>query len=78
MFVRRKSLYIVNPRTFTNPILPHSIQSKRKTYDVEKIAPVFGCQWIVRMSECVFKKTMDLTVCLALKAALNSTTTLSY
>ena len=44
MLVQTISLYVVNPRIFTNPILPMLIQSKRKTYDVEKITPVFGFQ----------------------------------
>ena len=33
---------IVNPRTIINLILPHSIESKRTTYDADKITLVFG------------------------------------
>ena len=44
MLVQTISLYIVNPRALTNLILPPSIQSKRKTYDLDKITPVFGFQ----------------------------------
>ena len=44
MFVLRVSIYIVIPRPLTNFILPLLIQSKRKTYDVDKIAPEFGFQ----------------------------------
>ena len=44
MFVRKISFYIANPRKFTNLILPLSIQSKRRTYNVDNIAAVFGFQ----------------------------------
>ena len=44
MFVQTIYLYIVNPGTFTYLNLPLSIPSKRKIYDVDKIAPVFGLQ----------------------------------
>ena len=50
MLVGTLSLYVVNPRTFTKLILPLSIQSKRKTYDVDNITPVFGFQYIVNFS----------------------------
>ena len=33
---------IVNPRTIINLILPHSIESKRTTYDADKITLLFG------------------------------------
>ena len=50
------SLYINNLRTNTHPILPLSIQSKRITYNVDKIAAVFGFQGIVgfSVSETIF------------------------
>ena len=82
MFVLRVSIYIVIPRPLTNFILPLLIQSKRKTYDVDKITPVFSFQYIFSFSgyqesESVIKN-IDFTVCLALEVDLNSTTTLSY
>ena len=81
MCVRKISIYMDNPRTFTNLILPLFIQSRRRNYYLEKITAVFSFERLVHLSvylvsECVIKN-MDLTVHMALRAALNSTTTIS-
>ena len=83
MCVQKLSLLMANPRTFTKVILPLLIQSRKRNYCVDKITAVFGFQYNVCFSfylvlECVIKKIMDLTVHMALRAPLNSTTTLSY
>ena len=44
MYVQKISLYIVNPRTFTNLILPVSIQGKRNFIMSDKSTAVFGFQ----------------------------------
>ena len=44
------SLYTANLRTFTYHILPLLIQSRRRTYYVEKITAVFGFQRLVCLS----------------------------
>ena len=78
---KKISLSIPILRSFTHPILPHSLQSKIRTYYVDKIAAVSGFQRLIsfpvyRVSESPIQN-MDPTVHLALRAPLNSTTKLS-
>ena len=44
------SLYMANPESFINLILPLFIQSKVGNYDVDKITVVFGFQRLVCFS----------------------------
>ena len=44
MYIRKISLNIGNPRTFTNLILPILLQGKRKLYNVDKSTELFGFQ----------------------------------
>ena len=44
MYIRKISLNIGNPRTFTNLILPVLLQGKRKLYNVDKSTELFGFQ----------------------------------
>ena len=44
MYIREISLNIGNPRTFTNLILPVSLQGKRKLHSVDKSTELFGFQ----------------------------------
>ena len=45
IFCTKKNLYTTNARTFTHPILPLSIQSKIKTYNVDKFAAISAIIW---------------------------------
>ena len=75
MFVQTISLYIPNTRTLTHHNLPLSIQSKKISYNEDKLAAVFGFQrivWFLSLSSVAIcnNKIIDLTVHLALRAPL--------
>ena len=44
IYIRKISINIGNPRTFTNLILPVSLQSKRTIHNVDKSTELFGFQ----------------------------------
>ena len=81
MYRKKISLYLANPKKIYDPILPLLLQSRKRNQYADKITAVFSFQRLIFFSLSFVRNCrtiiMDLTVHLALRGALNSTTTLS-
>ena len=74
MSLPKIALYKANPKTLTNPILPVSVQSRRRNGFVDKSTALFAILLSVQFPQII----MDLSFLLALREPLNSTTTLTH
>ena len=69
-FVRKKSLYMANPKSFTNLTVPLLRHSKRRKYFNDKTTAMIGNQCPF-MEGCKNVIIMDLAIHLPLRAALD-------
>ena len=61
MYLYKKSPYIT--KRFTNLILPFSLQSRRRKYNVNKTIAVFGNQYNVFSLLFIWGRNMSLKTC---------------